>query len=148
MERRRGSRWDEEKRAKNLVIYNMIESEEVEVENRIADDEAILNNMLTYLSVVGVEVIKVSRLGQKREPDYPRPLLVRMSNEHDKWALLSKAKFLKDSDDFYAIYMAKDMSKDELNEYIKRRRELMERKQRGENVMIKNGRIIQKRNGT
>ena len=62
MERRRGSRWDDEKRATNLVIYNMIESEEVEVENRIADDEAILNNMLTYLGVVGVEVIKVSRL--------------------------------------------------------------------------------------
>lgn len=132
MERRRGSRWDDEKTAKNLVIYNMIESEEVEVENRIADNEAILNNMLTYLGVVGVEVIKVNRLGQKREPDYPRPLLVRISNEHDKWAVLSKAKFLKDLDDFYAIYMAKDMSKYELNEDQKTKRANGKKTKRGE----------------
>ena len=138
---------EDEMKANNLIIYNMLESEKVEVENKIGDDTNILNDILEYLEVRNVDIKKVSRLGQRKNRDHTRPVLVKFANAEQKWAVLKKARYLNEDDRFFRIFFAKDMSKEELEMDINKRRELQERRQNGENIMIKNGQIIIRRKG-
>ena len=135
-----------QRKENNLILYNLIESEADNIDDKIKDDTSNLLDLLDYLQVSRIEIVKVSRLGARREnPDHARPLLVKFKNSDQKWAVLSQAKFLKESERFYAIYLAKDMTKQEMEEDIERRKELIHRRRNGENVMVKNGKIINKR---
>ena len=49
---------------------------------------------------------------------------------------------MKESERFYAIYLAKDMTKQEMEEDSGRRKELIQRRRNDENVMIKTGQIL------
>ena len=51
----------------------------------------------------------------------------------------------KDSQSFLSIWLAEDMNPEELKIDAERRKQLIERREKGESVMIKNGQIIAKR---
>ena len=128
-------------REKNLVIYNMYESDLADVNKRIEIDTKNIEDMLHFLEIRDCNILKVSRLGQKRGPDDTRPLLVKFASEAQKWVVLSQGKYLKESEMFYNIFLAKDMSKDEQQKSKNLRNELISRRNNGEDIKIKNGRI-------
>ena len=128
-------------REKNLVIYNMYESDLADVNKRIEIDTKNIEEMLHFLEIRDCNILKVSRLGQKRGPDDTRPLLGKFASETQKWVVLSQGNYLKESEMFYNIFLAKDMSKDEQQKNKNLRNELITRRNNGEDIKIKNGRI-------
>ena len=131
---------------RNLILYNVAESESGDINKRIQQDTEIMLDILYYLDIKNIEIHKVRRIGKKREnPDQPRPLVVELKSAGQKWAILKQGKFLKNSEHFYAIYLARDMNKDELRKDAELRHELLTRRNNNESVEIKNGQVIRKR---
>ena len=135
------------KRAKNLIIYNMYESTSEDVYERVKEDTNNVHDMLYYLQFSNYKILKVARLGQRKDGIKPRPLLVKFEKEQEKWIALSQGKYLGQSEKFYNIFLAKDMSKEEMEEDRKNRHRVIDGRKKGENLMIKNGNVIMKRKG-
>ena len=91
------------------------------------------------------EIIQVVRLGKKRDDDKPRPLLIRLGSEKEKWSILGRSKNLRNSSKYGNIYIARDMTKEERKDDFTLRQDLKKKKERGDNSwVIKNGKVIKK----
>ena len=133
-------------RENNIVLYNMTESESNDIQQRICDDVEEVMGILDYLQINGVTVMKVRRLGKRKEDKLrPRPMLVSFQNSQQKWLVLKNSKHLKDSPLYFSIFMAKDMNKEEQENDAKIRHELISRRKNNESVMIKNSQVIRKK---
>lgn len=93
---------DKTRRKPNLVIYNIPESDKENQKEREDEDVAICCD--TFENSLGLEkeeynITKVVRLGKpnsgSRNRSRPRPLLVIMSAEREKWTVIKNAKKLK-----------------------------------------------------
>ena len=92
----RGQPINTRKRENNLILYNVIECEDQDLNARIRWDEEIVADIADFLDVRNIEILKVRRLGKKREdPNVSRPMLVVLGNKKQKWAILGKGKILK-----------------------------------------------------
>lgn len=128
--------WKEYRKARknNIVMYNMPEPKESEPKDRENEDMTqccdLLKNSLKMKSFI---IEKVIRLG-KRNEERVRPLLIKMKNENEKWEVLKKAKNLKHETDAKKkkVGIARDMTKTEREIETKLRRELIEKRQKGE----------------
>ena len=130
-----------------MVIYYLEEAPSDDLENRRNYDYENVREMLYELGLENIEVVKTSRIG-KRKQDWTtkaRPLVVKFKSKKDKWTVLGKGKDLKNTNCFSGIYLALDMEKEEFEKNKALRHELVERRNNGENISIKNGRIINKR---
>ena len=91
-------REDRRKRKNNLVLYNAPESNNEESKEREKEDMSLCKDIFQKsVQVNGFKIIKTIRLG-KRNPNgnnKPRPLLVKMNSENEKWLVLKNAKNLK-----------------------------------------------------
>lgn len=133
------------KKSNNLVIYNVPESRQDNPKTRIEEDTQRFEDILIEgLKIRKFQINKVIRIGRFNE-EYPRPILVEMRSEKEKWHILGKAKDLRNSYEFGNIYINRDMTAQELKNDKELREELKYRKQNGEQCMIKNGQIIRKR---
>ena len=93
---------DRDKRKNNLVIYNMKESQDENPIEREKEDENECGNLFVEsLKVENFNIVKVIRLGKRGEGTNgaPRPLLVKLDSEHEKWRILKHAKNLKHEED-------------------------------------------------
>ena len=134
---------------RNLVIYHINEYESEDIERRKNHDSEEVNEMLRELGCENIEIIKTSRIGKRKEDwyNYPRPLIVKFRYIEDKWKILGKGTFLKSTENYFGVYFALDMEKEDLEKNKILRHEMVERRSRGESCMIKNGQIIMKRKG-
>ena len=62
---------------------------------------------------------------------------MKMRNKQEKWEVLSNGKYLRETEIYYGTYMALDMDKEEMEKNKILRRELIQRRSEGDNVMIK-----------
>ena len=138
---------EREKRMANLIIYNLPESNKVQPNERISED----TNLFTVVikEELGLqqhfEIGLVTRLGTRREDGKPRPLLVRLASEKEKWFILGRSKNLRNSTKYGILYLAKDMTKEERKEDFKIRQELAKKRENGDNSWyIKSGKVTQK----
>ena len=132
-------------RGKNVVVYKIWESDSTYAQDRIEYDYGMATEMLQTLELQDVEIVDVRRLGQRKlgQPNM-RPMIIELNSENDKWRVLSKSKLLKNTE-FYMVYIAKDMTQDEIEKDNQLRQMLKERRTNGEQCAIKNGRIIPKK---
>ena len=130
----------------NLVLYNIPESRMKDIDQRIKYDMEICGKII-YEEIGEKEfcIEKINRLGKIREDGKPRPTLIRLRCETEKWRILGKAKNLRKSNNFARIYVAKDMTIKEKELDRELREELAERRNNGEFCQIKNGMIVKKR---
>lgn len=78
-------------------------------------------------------------LGPNDAPN--RPLLVKMSSEKDKWKIISKSRAVT-KEKYKGIYLNPDLTKSEREEQFLLRKELRERRDNGEQIIIKKGVIV------
>ena len=103
--------------------------------------EHIINNVL---QLNNVNVVSAERIGNFKEEDgFKRHLRVSLENKRSRNYILRNAKKLKDHADWKDVYISPDLTKKQQESERNLRDELIRRRQSGEqNIMIKNGKII------
>ena len=152
MQEEREEEEDRRRRAKNLVIYNIPESNEEELgvgERTDLDTKWCIG---VFEKCMGVNVDKediedISRLGLRQEngENKDRPILLKLKTERMKWEILKNAKNLKNAtkSEIKKIGIAKDMTKMERELSYKLRKELKDKRESGESGWkIKNWKLI------
>ena len=102
----------ENKKKKNVVVYNLPESKREEARERYRDDEEACRTIFEGIGVEQVEQKQLIRLG-KREENKTRPVLVKLGKEENAREILMKAKRLRNSEQYSRIFITKDQSKEE-----------------------------------
>ena len=126
-------------RQKTIILHGVEETEEKDVQKRIAKDVASIKSILTDLNVK-TTVTEHSRLGRFNK-DNPKPRLLKVCVDNT----LHQQEILKKSRQLPTIMITPDRSKEERDLRQKLRNELAERKAKGEtNLVIRNNEIITK----
>lgn len=90
---------EREKRQKNLILFNVEESEADNAEDRKAHDLQEVENVVEHLDMsIPPTATKPVRLGKKREDGNPRPLRVTVGSVESRDEFLKKAKNLAEAD--------------------------------------------------
>lgn len=135
---------ERERRSKNIVVFNLIESEEEEARKRYEEDEELCKNLIKEeLGLKEVTIGKVIRLGRKIEGK-TRPLLVKLDSGDSRILVLQNARRLRHSVRFQRVYINKDLTVAERNEDKKLREELKEKRSADgeERFIIRRGKVI------
>lgn len=131
---------DRNSRRCNLVIFGINEqSSNVSKVDRNSVDKNDVARIFSYISnTVPTDEIQCLRLGRfTPENTRPRPIKVTLRNENDVHEILVKSKKLRESDNFKYVYINQDRTPREMDYFRKIKEELVERRQKGENVKIK-----------
>lgn len=135
------------KRECNIILHNIQESVSDDTEERKRYDASSVDDVLDYLEIaVPQEAMKPVRLGKKNaDSDKPRLLKVTLDSIETKKQVLSKAKTLKNSSrsDLQKVYVSPDLTPKEREANRKLREELKVRRDKGDDVMIRNGKVIE-----
>lgn len=146
---------DKTRRKNNLVMYNVPESDKENSLERIDEDVAKCCDI--FENSLGLEkeefgIVKVIRLGKPRSDgrNRNRPMLVKLADEKEKWAVVKKAKNLKNETDVVKrrVGIALDLTVKEREVEGRLRQELYDRRANGETgLYIKNGKLFKARGG-
>lgn len=120
---------DRQKRAKNLIIFGLPESDE---ENREADNLQVCGLLKTIDNRMNLESLRFSRLGRRRVAGKSRPVKVTCSDEAVVSGLLSKTRNLKSVIAYKDVYVSADRTPAQVSLYRAARSELRDRVSRGE----------------
>lgn len=122
---------ERQKRASNVVVLNINESNKTVVSQRIEEDKNSIKQILDGIEVDTTN-IKVYRLG-KFLPNKVRPLKVCFSTRNDAITVLRNKKLIK----IPSIKIFADQTKVQRDYFIKIKKQLEEFKERGEIKIIK-----------
>ena len=134
-------------RKKNVVVYNLPESEEEQARDRYKEDEIACRKIFEVMEMENIEQKQLIRLG-KREEHKIRPVLVKLKDEEAAKDVLVRAKRLRFSEQYAGVFISKDLSRAEREREKNLRKELKElRKNETEEewYKIKNGKIVKER---
>ena len=92
---------------------------------------------------VKVDLMQVSRIGRISK-NRNRLLRVVFKNENSRNIVLQKAKYLRQNHNTKAIFISPDRTPYEQAEFAKLRKELQERREAGEDVVIFRNKIVKK----
>lgn len=139
---------EKNKRKENIIMYNVMESEKENTEDRIKEDRARVTDVIeNSLEVQDYAIEKIVRLGRK-EDDRNRPLLIKFRNVTEKWNVVKNAKKMKNERDVNKkrIGIALDMTEKEREIEKILVTELKRRRANGEQgLYIKNGKLAKAR---
>ena len=136
---------ERERKKKNVIIFNVPESKSKDIKQKIEHDEANINELVGILEI-NPSIHKVIRLG-KADDKKCRPILLKLETEEQRHLFLSSAKKLGklNPDNIIKKYsIKKDLTKIELDQEKSMIKELNERRKKGEEVTIRNGKIVQR----
>ena len=105
---------ENDRRKNNLIIFGVRESEKGDTEAKYEDDKMECRKIFEEIRVNDCRMEQLIRLGKKRDDGKARPLLVRLGSEGEKWAVLSRAKNLRNSGEpMSKVFVNRDMSREE-----------------------------------
>ncbi len=138
---------DKERRKKNLIFYNLPESDSKDVTERIKEDWVSVKKVFERkgLNLKKNDIGNVYRLGREKIHGRSRPLLIRFEREDKKREILKYCKDLKLVVDKESrpIFYSMDLTIKEREERKKLVAELKKRKENGQmNIAIRNGKIV------
>ena len=141
---------ERERRSCNLILHNIPESTSDDPEERKQHDSSKVEEVLDYLDIASSqenEALKPIRLGRKTDGDKPRLMRVTVESTVIKKDVLSKARSLRNSRDenLSKVFISPDLTPKEREVNKKLRDELRTRRNNGDNVMIRNGKIVEAR---
>ena len=110
-------------RKKNLVVYNLPESEEEQARDRYQEDEIACRKIFEVMEMENIQQKQLIRLG-KREEYKIRPVLVKLKDEEAAKEVLVRAKRLRFSEQYSGVFISKDLSRAEREKNL--RKELKE----------------------
>ena len=133
-------------RKKNVVVYNLPESEEEQAKDRYKEDEVSCRKIFEVMEMENIEQKQLIRLG-KREYKI-RPVLVKLKDEEVPKEVLVKAKRPRFSEQYIGVFISKNLIRVERERKKNLRKELKEVRENeteGEWYEIKNGKILKNR---
>ena len=134
---------EREFRVKNLIIQNLKESNESEFEKRQKEDVESVKKLLSTIGVVDEVIESCQRLGAM-DPDKVRITKIAVDSVQTRKTILNKAKTLKNHKEYGSVYIGPDLTKLQREERFKLRKELRDRKEKGEtDIFIRGRRIVQ-----
>ena len=127
----------------NLIIYGVEENDKQDEKESSKIDEIAIATAFQEMNITE-EPLEFFRLGKAKSKDRERPILIKMKTEKVCYEILKKGSILKNSSDriLNRITFKKDMTIRQREMNRKLTEELKMRRSNGENVKIKNGRII------
>lgn len=134
---------DRQERKLNVVFFNIDESEADEIEQAKQDDLAELRKILDQIEAK-VPIANPTRLGKKEDSVTARPLRVRAANEQDVAKIMSAAKKLKGHADLGSVYINRDRTPLERQEWKRLLEEKKERNEEARNAGREENWIIRK----
>ena len=137
-------REEREKRKKNVIMFNVEESNKEGAKEREQDDKKVCEHIFKdKLCVEDVDVVKVFRLGQ-RVNGRDRPLVAYLSEVHVKWEIIKKGNDLRQmrGDDLNKVRIGVDRTKREREQDAILREKLQEKRREGGRWIIKNRKVI------
>jgi len=138
---------EKKQRQKNLVFYKMKESrKENNIDREIEDKENCADLVKRSLKIEGCEIEKTIRPGKRYDNERNhRPLLVVMKERNMKYEILTNASKLKNvpNENHREVYITPDLTLKQREENKKLREELKRRRENGENVYIRGGRLVE-----
>ena len=135
-------------RQNNIVIFGLPEPTLPAAGSSSSSDEGDKDNVLSMFSEIGIDDVNISRcfrLGQKNSQPRPRPLKVILKSREVKELVLSaapKLSRLSDSHRFRKVFIKVDLTPLQQEQGKLLRQQLRSRKEAGEDVVIRNGRIV------
>ena len=150
---------DREFRSRNVMMFKCQESTKDSASDRQEEDRQLVRDIITQLGVEEVEIISTIRMGPRvRNPanegtdnqyqnvtnrTATRPLKVTFGNAKQQRLIITNNKKIAGSD-FKHISIAPDYTPKQREDRAKLVRELVHRRENGESLMIKKGRIVPK----
>ena len=149
------SQKEKDTRATNLMVFNVVETDIVEdgitkKEDETTHDTASVANIFASVDreFKNDNIVSITRLGRRKsinEPKSgPRPIKVTLKNTKQRDEILKNAWRLKDNPNFKKTGISPDETIKERNERKALRKELLERREKGEEVAIFQGKIVPK----
>lgn len=134
------------KRRKFIVISGLQECCSGSPEDRSLEDEEMVKTLASEIGIENLEVKDISRIGslQSRRP---RLLRFKCSSVSTKLSLLRTSKNLRRCKGYERVYLNPDLTKLQQEQNRKLRHELEVRREAGERVVIRAGRIVEVKRG-
>lgn len=129
-------------RRKNVIIKGLPEEDVGSPSERSAKDLENAHNVFRALGVDNARINEVFRLG-RINPDRPRLLRVQCQSENIRKGILRKSCTLRNIEGYKNIFVNKDLTLEEQRQRKLLRDELTRRRNEGENVVIRKGRVVQ-----
>ena len=124
-----------------LIVSGMSEHSSGSVEERNAKDRAFAVEMARELGMADFNPEQVARIGRVAGAR-PRLLRIKCQNINVKLSLLRQSKKLRDSTRFRNVYINPDLTNQQRAKSAELRSELKRRRENGEKVIIRGGRIV------
>ena len=134
---------EQEKRRRNIVVFNVPEQDKhLSIDDQAANDSKQIVQLIMEGLKLKIHPEKVARMGKQKEGK-SRLMVVTLRDEGEKWELLKMAKRLRDAGSkFERIYIAPDLSPAEQLRDKNLRKEMKERREAGEDVVIYKNKVI------
>lgn len=130
-----------ERRKNNIVIHNLAESNSAIAEERKDHDVMEVSCMLAGMRLYRVNVEKAIRLGNRSDDKPgPRSLLVTLDGERD--SVIKRERFVRKFTDWKEVFIDPDRTPKQQEEHKSLFAEFKRRKEAGENLVFRNGKIL------
>lgn len=136
---------DSEMRKNNIMIFGLCENDAPTISENKQNDLKTIHNLASKLGVDDVDITDCFRLGKRGEK--PRPVKATCRFPHQRADLLRRAPQIRRLDGslgFQRTYIKPDLSPKEQEADRMLRRELMSRREAGENVVIRGGWVVRR----
>ncbi len=137
---------EREKRSLNIIIHNIEEpGASLSSQQKIVTDLRVVSEVMAAHMDMEVEVTECIRLGKPREgPGKPRPLRIRVKDQNTKSTILRNSPKLKSVPDpkVNSIFINPDLTLMQRDDDKKLRDECKSRRDAGEDVIIRAGKVI------
>ena len=131
---------DRERRRNNVILFGLPEHDEGTVAERKQHDESLVQEVFEAIDCDDVETDAILRLGRNVSGRL-RPVKVTLSDRSSKAEIMRKSRDLRKSDNFKRVFISNDKTKLQQTEWSDLRKELLRRKELGEDVVIYNGKV-------
>jgi len=116
------------KKENNIIIFGVKESGNIGAADLKEKDEVQVKKILKELKLENIKLEKTIRISSK-DKDRPSPLILVLKDKAERNKLLSKAKYLKQSNDFCNVFLCPDLTEAQRANY---KRLIQERKRLNE----------------
>ena len=132
---------ERQKRRKYLIVSGLPEPTTESPDERTEKDKETIESIAEELGVDDVDPECVSRIG-RMDPSKPRLLRFKCSGMESKMDLLRNSRKLRDCPKFQKVFVNPDLTAMQRKLNASLRAELKARRDAGEKVMIRRGRVV------
>ena len=130
---------EKERRKYNVCIQNLPESNATSADDRKAYDTMEARCMLAAMRLQTIDVKSAVRIGKKSD-DRPRPLMITLDSDREQ--VLRRARFVRRYKDWQTVFIDPDRTPLEQEKFKETRAEFKRRKEAGENIIMRDGKIL------